>query len=202
MVSTELLDEDSDDNTEIFPEDQNVTASSLSCPIFMPDDDLNTLMCSLNRDQRMIFNVINKWARDFIKNFSAIKPVRVEPRYIFLTGKDGCGKSHLIKTTYKSVTKTLSYHGKELEKPYVMLLAPTGIATINIGENTIHSGLSIPVKQYGKTVPKLSDKIRSSLRNKLSEVRLLIIDEVSMVSNKLLIYIHQRLVEILDAHQN
>ena len=150
----------------------------------------------------MVFNVINKWARNFVKNLSAIHPVRGEPFYIFLTGKAGCGKSHLIKTMYHSVTKTFSYHGKELEKPRVMLLAPTGIAAINIGGNTIHSGLSIPVNQYGKTVPKLSDKIRSSLRNKLSEVRLLIIDEVSMVSNKLLLYIHQRLVEILDLHQN
>ena len=114
-----------------------------------------------------------------------------------MTGKAGCGKSHLIKTIYHSVTKTLSYRGNEPDKPRVMLLAPTGIAAINIGGNTIHSALHIPINVYGKTVPKLSDKVRSSLRNKLSELRLLVIDEVSMVGNKLLTYIDQRLVEIL-----
>ena len=34
------------------------------------------------------------------------------------------------------------------------------------------------------------------MRNKLSELRVLIIDEISMVSNLLLLYIHMRLVEI------
>ena len=38
--------------------------------------------------------------------------------------------------------------------------------------------------------------MKSSLRNKYSELKAVIIDEVSMVSNKLLLYIHQRLVEI------
>ena len=194
LATTELL-EDSDDEGEIFP-DENVTVST-SCPIFMPDEDLNKLVRSLNIKQRITFDVINKWARDFVKNLNCIEPIRVEPFYIFLTGKAGCGKSHLIKTIYHSVTKTLSYRGNEPDKPRVMLLAPTGIAAINIGGNTIHSALHIPINIYGKTVPKLSDKVRSSLRNKLSELRLLIIDEVSMVGNKLLTYIDQRLVEIL-----
>ena len=35
----------------------------------------------------------------------------------------------------------------------------------------------------------------SQLRNKLSEESVLIIDEISMVSNLLLLYIHQRLVQ-------
>ena len=38
--------------------------------------------------------------------------------------------------------------------------------------------------------------MRSKLRNKLSEVGVIIIDEISMVANLLLLYIHQILVEI------
>ena len=95
-----------------------------------------------------------------------------------------------------SVTKTLSYRTKDPEKPRMMRLAPTGVAAINIEGTTIHSALGIPVGRYGNTIPKLSDKMRSSLRNKLSALQVLIVDEISKISNKLLLYIHQRLVEI------
>ena len=40
--------------------------------------------------------------------------------------------------------------------------------------------------------------MKSSLRDKYSELKAVIIDEVSMVLNKLLLYIHQRLVEIFS----
>ena len=65
----------------------------------------------------------------------------------------------------------------------MLLLARTGVVAINIGGATIHIGLNIPVRCFGKHLPSLSDKMRSMLRNRLSEVRLLIIDEVSVVSN-------------------
>ena len=94
------------------------------------------------------------------------------------------------------MTKTLSYRTKDPEKPRIMRLAPTGVAAINIEGTTIHSALGIPVRRYGNTIPKLSDTMRSSLRNKLSALQVLIVDEISMISNKLLLYIHQRLVDI------
>ena len=131
-----------------------------------------------------------------MKSLSSKLPIKIEPIYLFLTGKGGCGKSHLIGTITDSVSKTLSYHTKDPEKCKVKNCTPTGIAACNVDGNTIHSELGIPVGNYGKTIPKLSDKKRSSLRNKLSELCLLIIDEVSMVSNKTMLHIHQRLVEI------
>ena len=42
----------------------------------------------------------------------------------------------------------------------------------------------------------------NSLRNKLSELRVVIIDEVSMVSNILLLHIDQRLVEMFGCNSN
>ena len=44
--------------------------------------------------------------------------------------------------------------------------------------------------------------MRSMLRNRLSEVKVLIIDEVSMVSNDLLLHIHLRLTEIFASKGN
>ena len=54
----------------------------------------------------------------------------------------------------------------------------------------------------GKNVPRLGDKMRSKLRNKLSEVGVVIIDEISMVSNLLLLYIHQRLTEVFGCSED
>ena len=47
-----------------------------------------------------------------------------------------------------------------------------------------------------KTIPKLNDKNKSKLRNILSSTKVILIDEISMVSNYLLLHIHQRLNEI------
>ena len=74
----------------------------------------------------------------------------------------------------------------------VLLLAPTGVAAVNIDGTTIHSGLGI----YSKIFAPLSDKSRASFRIKLSEVTTVIIDEISMVSDVLLKDIHVRICEI------
>ena len=78
------------------------------------------------------------------------------------------------------------------EKPRVLLLSPTGVAAVNIGGTTIHSALGI----HAKVFAPLNDKMRASLRNRLSEVALIIIDEISMVSNRLFKDMHLRLCEI------
>ena len=78
-------------------------------------------------------------------------------------------------------------------KPRVLLLAPTSVAATNINGNAVHSGLHIPCT--GKLFP-LNDANKAELRNKYSEVELVIIDAISMVSGKLFYQIHKRLNEI------
>ena len=111
---------------------------------------------------------------------------------MFLTGGGGCGKSHLLKTVYQLVTKLLLYRSGDLDKPSVLVLAPTGVAAINMNGTTIHSGLKIHC--CGKLFP-IIDTNRAILRNKYSQVELVIIDEISMVSSKLFFQVHQRLLE-------
>ena len=53
---------------------------------------------------------------------------------IFLTGRAGTGKTELIKEFIKQSNKN------------VILCAPTGIAAINIGGETLHHVFKIPVR--------------------------------------------------------
>ena len=77
----------------------------------------------------------------------------------------------------------------------VLLTAPTGVAAFNINGATIHSALSISTDMSLPYQPLGEEKI-STLRNKLGQLQILIIDEISMVGQKLLCYIHGRLRQI------
>ena len=98
------------------------------------------------------------------------------------------------KVIYKAISKTLLYHCKDPEKLRVLLLGPTGISTVNIDWTTIHSGLGI---KPGPKLLGLNDKSKAALRNSLSEVKLLIIDEISIVSSDLWTDINSRLGKTL-----
>ena len=73
----------------------------------------------------------------------------------------------------------------------MLLLALTGIAAIHIEDTTINSGLSIP-KNSGYKLSAMSDQKKTQMRLLLSELKLIIIDEISMVSNITLLHIHHR----------
>ena len=72
------------------------------------------------------------------------------------------------------------------------------LAAININSTTIHTALSIP-KESGDFVLAMSDQERTQLRLTLSELKIIIVDEMSMAANATLLHIHQRLKEIFNA---
>ncbi|MCD7953151.1 MAG: DEAD/DEAH box helicase [Synergistaceae bacterium] len=103
-----------------------------------------------------------------------------EQQFLLITGAAGSGKTHLIK----AIKSALTSMGKG-----VMLLAPTGVAAINIGGATIHSQLDIP----RGIAPKHRMKENSSLRELLKHTDTVIIDEISMVLSDMMPAIEQRL---------
>ena len=155
----------------------------------LDNDALHAMVRSLNEQQWLAFDTVLTWCRSVTKSPSTHE-------LLFITGGAGAGKSHLIKTLYHAAVNTFRQISQNPEKPSVLLLAPTGIAAINIKGTTINSGLSIPVDNFGYNVTPLSDIEKSALRNHLSELKLIIIDEISVVSNMKLLFIHQRLKEI------
>ncbi len=97
-------------------------------------------------------------------------------RSIFMTGKAGTGKSTFLR-----------YITENTKKSYVVL-APTGIAAVNVGGVTMHSFFRIPFKPLLPDDPDLApDRLRQRLkytrehRKLLRKLDLIIIDEISMV---------------------
>ena len=185
LGNSELEPELQDQNSNHDLEEINSTTLSFnySGNIVHQDHEINKGIRSLNKEQREVFDVVHKWSRDYVKQRFSKQPKEVKPFYIFCTGGAGVGKSHVIKTITMSLNKGLMHNSVNPDKPRVLILAPTGVAAININGTTVHSGLGIWI---GKGFFPLNDKQRGKLRNKLSEVKLVVIDEISMVSSILL----------------
>ncbi len=100
---------------------------------------------------------------------------------VFLTGKAGTGKTTLLKEIVKTCKKNF------------VVVAPTGIASINAGGVTIHSFFHLPNASFlpvsiGRNNSFLSyqeliaqQRVKTSKRQLFSNLELLIIDEISMV---------------------
>lgn len=119
--------------------------------------------------------------------------------HLFLSDSGGCGKSKLIKNIYHAVNKVFWYRSGYPVKPRILLLAPTGVATININGYTKYSGLHIPCRV--KLLP-LNNTNKAELRDKYSEVELVNINETFIVSGKLFYQIHTRLNEVFSSGQD
>ena len=98
-------------------------------------------------------------------------------RSVFLTGKAGTGKSTFLKFIRDNIKKK------------AVVLAPTGIAAVNVGGQTMHSFFKIPFKPLLPDDPDISSimRLRKMLRYTKEKVKLIrqleliIIDEISMV---------------------
>lgn len=97
----------------------------------------------------------------------------------------------LIRTIYHTVTKTFRHGSMNPELPLVLLMAPTGVAAINIEGTTLNAALGIP-KSLGYILSDMSDQRRTQTRISLSELKLIIIDEISIVSNITLLKVHMK----------
>ena len=81
-------------------------------------------------------------------------------------------------------------------------MVPISVAAINIDCTTIYTALNIPVGQFGKKLLPLNNKMKSSFWNRLSDLKVIIINEISVVSNDLRYYDDLRLNEIFGCVDN
>lgn len=107
---------------------------------------------------------------------AALKFIREDTGNLFITGRAGTGKSTLLRVLAREAGERC------------VVVAPTGLAAVNVGGQTIHSFFGFP--------PRLirPDDIRRSRNGRvMRKLDLLVIDEVSMVRSDLMWAIDQSL---------
>ena len=96
---------------------------------------------------------------------SAFEQIEKTNKHYFITGKAGTGKTHLLHYLKKHTSKRCA------------VVAPTGVAAIQIGGQTIHSFFKFPPRVIHPDQVNIGEKTAELLRH----LDLLIIDEISMV---------------------
>ena len=119
------------------------------------------------------------------------------PFYTFLSGGAGVGKSVVTRCIYQGLLKYLNHKRNVNPDSFqIMLCAPTGKAAHNIGGSTIHSAFCIPANQGFQFKP-LDMQQLNSMRARYHSLKMVIIDEISMVGRGMFNYINLRLQEIM-----
>jgi ATP-dependent exoDNAse (exonuclease V) alpha subunit len=107
---------------------------------------------------------------------AALQFLREGNGHLFVTGRAGTGKSTLLRAL------------RDLSDQELVVLAPTGLAAVNVGGQTIHSFFGFPPRLI-----RPEDIRRSRNGGLMRRLKLLVIDEVSMVRSDLMWAIDQSL---------
>ena len=151
------------------------------------EESLANYINCLNPEQRCMFDHTCKQARQ-----------KRQGEHMFMTGGAGVGKSYATRAIFQAVTRIhLGQAGVDFQKPPVVVMAPTGTAAFNVAGYTIHGALGIPPNRNlaGPFLRLQSEKL-ARYQSEWENFRLVIIDEISMVGARMLLYIDWRLRQL------
>ena len=142
------------------------------CDSSFQSDGQDSLDVSMLEKQfkRLEINELN-FSEEQAKTMGLIK----EGKNVFITGGAGVGKSFLIR-------EAVSYLEREQDKT-VAVLAPTGVAALNVNGQTLHSWAGIGIPRFYKDFSRVFGK---KAKERILAAEVLVIDEISMVSGELL----------------
>lgn len=140
--------------------------------------DTSDYMALISTSKNMRNELPDTWHISYRQGCRVLSTIFHRWKNVFITGPGGCGKSYTIERikfwAFKQGVK-------------FACLAPTGIAAYNVSGQTIHSFFPIDRKVYWNS--------RKVLSEKLQDLELLIIDEISMVGCQLASQINDILQE-------
>ena len=144
--------------------------------------------------------LLNKEQMEFFYHVLHSDKVNREPLRLFLSGGAGVGKSFVLNALYEGITRFFNkLPGKNPDDVKVIKVAPTGKAAFNIGGNTIHSAFNIPASQGFGYAAIDSDRL-NTMRKQYKSLKIIFIDEISMVGSGLFSFLNQRLQQIMGTH--
>ena len=118
------------------------------------------------QNKQMAEQTMESLKRTNPEQYNAYQMIANTHNSFFLTGKAGTGKTTFLKQIQKEVSKNF------------LLLAPTGLAAINLGGQTIHSFFGF---KFGVLGPGETGQLNPKKLRLVKEIDTIIIDEVSMV---------------------
>ena len=114
--------------------------------------------------------------------------------YDFLTGGAAVGKSLVIRALYQTLYRILNLKdGENPDDKRILLCAYIGFAAFNINSQTICSAF---YKKMYKGTNHLSADELYTFRIKYRHLKVVIIDEILMLGNKMLSFIYTRLQQL------
>ncbi|KAL6486235.1 hypothetical protein MHYP_G00056270 [Metynnis hypsauchen] len=198
-----MIEQEPTDPTDVTEQDdvpdysvstsENRTAMPVMEAPQMSSAEIRKMYQSLNETQAAVFYSIRDWCKRKVLNLNP------EQFFYYVAGTAGTGKSHLIKSVYAEATKILQKlpcvsEEADISKATVLLTAFTGCASHNINGKTLHALLKLPrsLKPPYQGLGNTLDEMRANFSN----VQIMIIDEISMVSKPLFAYVNWRLQQI------
>ena len=161
------------------------------------EEELARFVSTLNSDQQRVYAKITSSLLHSIDHKEGNCKCAVnKPLMMYVSGFGGTGKTYLIKALVGFMFVQRNVHNRSCDN---ILGAPTGLAADNIKGQTLHSAFNLPV-EHGDH-PKyasLSKQTLTQTRAVMKDLECVIIDEVSMVSNVILLLVHMRLCEIFN----
>ncbi|CAF1065793.1 unnamed protein product [Brachionus calyciflorus] len=165
-------------------EQQNTELGNLCVPNRLNDQEYANVMQSLNNGQQI--NIAN-----FLRSIRRKKTI-----FDLIVGGAGVGKRHLIKAIFQTFLREMDKSGDSSNpwKCYALLAAYTGKAAFNIKGSTLHTLFHLPL--HAKEVAPMGGEMLNKIKKQFENVRLLIIDEISLVGCNLFRKINDRLIQI------
>jgi len=141
-----------------------------------------------NRQQKRIVSMVVDTVMKFLTNDPSYKPLRAT-----IMGCGGTGKSYVVNSIISMIRKLTSCNDS------VQISAPSGAAAYNVQGSTIHRLLHVSVKSPER---KISDRVKGLLIKQLERLLVLMIDERSQVSSKVLAAAERHVRECIYKGQN
>ncbi|CAF3527811.1 unnamed protein product [Rotaria sp. Silwood2] len=167
---------------------------------FATTDEIRPFLESMNYEQQEVFYYVREWCTKHLHNPD------VEPLRLFITGEAGVGKINLLKCLHYEARKNFSRKkhvepDENIDEVHTLITAFTGAAAVNVDGVTIHSAFGIGIQSNSLNDHLSCDKL-NSYRCKLYSLKLLFVDEVSLIQANLWGHMHSRLTQIMGIHSN
>ena len=144
---------------------------------------------NLDDNQMEVLSIVLKYSKDIVKSRDNGDSPPTPP-LLMVHGGAGAGKSTVINVIEQWAQRILQKEGNELNQLCVIKTAFTGCAASNIRGQTLHAAFGF---SFGDKHFSLSGKIIDKRRAELKNLKVVIIDEISMVKVDMLYMIDLRL---------